>query len=158
MQIKGSLMENGNNSTVAGAPVGALPDKHGGKSPSKSGFLSLSSGTSRWFAKMRGERYSLLRPPRDGVGSPVAVETIRLRLLNWILLFLLLNLFLGRVQDDRDPLPVLRHLSHLKELTQSRVGFRPHLLLLLLPLCDCGADTITLKNGEKHASYGYELF
>ena len=62
---------------------------------------------------MRGERDSfLLRPLRDGVGSPAAaavVETIRLRLLNRILLFLLLNLFLGRVQDDRDPLPVSDH-------------------------------------------------
>ena len=82
--------------------------------------------TSRWFAGIRGERDSLLRPLREGVGSPAAVtavETIQLRLLNWILLFLLLlDLLLGRVQDDRDPLPVSDHLSRLKQLTQSRVG------------------------------------
>ena len=88
-----------------------LPRGHGGKSPSKSGFLSLSLwGTSRWFADIRGELDSLLRPLRDGVGSPVAVETIQLRLPNWmILLLLLLDLLLGWVQDDGDPLPVSDH-------------------------------------------------
>ena len=93
---------------AAGAPEGARQGKHGGKSPSKSGFLSL-WGTSRWFAAIRGELHSLLRPFRDGVGSPAVVETIQLRLPNWILLFLLLDLLLGWVKDDRDPLPVSDH-------------------------------------------------
>ena len=90
---------------MAEAPEGARREKSVKK------WLSLSLwGTSRWFADIRGELDSLLRPLRDGVGSPVAVETIQLRLPNWmILLLLLLDLLLGWVQDDRDPLPVSDH-------------------------------------------------
>ena len=114
-----------------------------------------SSGTPRLLVALEGELDSLLYRAqllRVGVSSPV-VETKYPGWLNrtrflLLFLFLLLDLFFGRVQDDGDSLPALScfEVRKVPFLISHCSGFPPHLLLLLLPLCDCGADTITLKD------------